>query len=107
MTDSTVGGVWAATHRAPREGMDTWVNPDPGAEPSSEVAGQVELAVVETAGAWARVRGENGWEGWVDGRLLEQIDTSAGGGDRRAYVLLAIAVVVLVVLAVLGLTGSS
>lgn len=106
MTENTAGGVWAATHRAPREGLDAWTSPDPGAQPSSEVAGQVELAVVETAGAWAQVRGQNGWEGWVDGRLLEQIDTAGAGGDRRAYILLGIAVVVLVVLAVLGLMGS-
>lgn len=106
MTENTAGGVWAATHRAPREGLDAWTSPDPGANPASEVAGRVELTVVETTGAWARVRGQNGWEGWVDGRLLEQIDLAGGAGDQRAYVLLALAVVVLVVLAVLGLTGS-
>jgi hypothetical protein len=106
MTESTVGGAWAATHQAPREGLDAWTSPDPGAQPSSEVAGQVELAVVETAGAWARVLGQNGWEGWVDGRILERIDSSGNTGDRRAYILLGIAAMVLIVLAVLALTGS-
>ncbi len=103
MTESTAGGVWAATHQAPREGLDAWTQPDPNVEPTAEVEGQAELQVLAVAGAWAQVRGQNGWEGWVDGRLLEQIDSA--GGDQRAYVLLAIAVVVLVILAVLGLTG--
>jgi hypothetical protein len=80
------------------------VNPDPRVEPSSEVEGKVELQVLDAAGAWARVRGENGWEGWVDGRLLDKLDS--GGGDRRAYILLGVAVAVLIVLAVLGMTGS-
>ena len=103
MTESEGAGVWAATHRAPGEGLDAWADPDAGAEPSSEVEARVELQVIDTAGAWARVRGQNGWEGWVDGRLLEQIDPD--GGDRHAYALLAVAIVVLIVLAVLGLTG--
>jgi hypothetical protein len=96
-------GAWEATHRAPREGLDAWTEPNPEAAPAGEVAGQVELQVVGTAGAWAQVRGQNGWEGWVDGRLLEQLDPESG--DQRAYVLLAVAVVVLIILAVLGLTG--
>lgn len=103
MTERAGVATWAATHRAPREGLDAWTDPDPGADPSSEVEARVELQVIDIAGAWARVRGQNGWEGWVDGRLLEQIDSD--GGDRRAYVLLAIAVAVLIVLAVLGVTG--
>ena len=85
--------------------MDAWTDPDPAAPPSSELAGRVEVAVVATAGEWAQVRGENGWEGWVDGRLLEQIDTSDAPGDQRAFILLGIAVAVLIVLAIMGVTG--
>ena len=103
MTDTTTG--WAATHRAPREGMDAWSTPDPGEEPASELDGGVEVQVLETAGEWARVLGSNGWEGWVDGRLLEQLDPGDAPGDQRAYALLTVAVVVLIVLAGLGLTG--
>ena len=96
--------AWAATHRAPREGMDAWVAPDPAADASSDLEARVEVQVVETSGEWARVRGENGWEGWVDGRLLEQIGD--GTGDRKAFILLGMAIAVLLVLAVLGWTGS-
>ena len=105
MTDTAQTSLWAPTHRAPPEGMDAWKMPDPSAGPGDELAGKVELIVLEEAGAWAKVRGENGWEGWVDGRLLEQIDTSGAPGDERAYILLAIAIVVLIVLAVMGVTG--
>lgn len=101
MTDTV--NRWAPTHRAPPEGMDAWANPDPGVEPSSEVEGKVQLQVIDTAGAWAKVRGENGWEAWVDGRLLEQLDPASG--DQRAYILLAVAVVVLIVLAVMGVSS--
>jgi hypothetical protein len=31
---------------------------------------RVELVVVARAGAWAQVRGVNGWTGWVDGRRI-------------------------------------
>ena len=102
----TSPAAWAATHRAPSEGMDAWSDPDPAAAPASELEGKIEVQVVETAGEWAKVRGQNGWEGWVDGRLLEQIDTSGEAGDQRAYLLLGVAVAVLIVLAVLGVTGS-
>ncbi|MCP3998604.1 MAG: hypothetical protein GY722_26570 [bacterium] len=104
MTDTTA--EWVASHRAPREGLDAWTLPDPAASPSSELEGGVEVQVVETAGEWAKVRGSNAWEGWVDGRLLEQVDPSGAPGDQRAYVLLGIAVAVLIVLAIMGVTGS-
>ena len=95
--------AWAATHRAPREGMDAWSAPDPTVGASSELEAKVEVQVVEVAGEWAKVRGENGWEGWVDGRLLEQLGD--GAGDRKAFILLGIAIAVLIVLAVLGWAG--
>lgn len=104
MTETTAG--WVATHRAPREGMDAWDHPDPAAAPSGELAGGVEVQVVETAGEWAKALGNNGWTGWVDGKLLEQVDPSGAPGDQRAYVLLGIAVAVLIVLAIMGVTGS-
>ena len=96
--------AWAATHRAPREGMDAWATPDPTVGASSELEAKVEVQVVEVAGEWAKVRGENGWEGWVDGRLLEQLGD--GAGDRKAFILLGIAIAVLIVLAIIGWTGS-
>ena len=84
--------------------MDAWATPDPTVGASSELEAKVEVQVVEVAGEWAKVRGENGWEGWVDGRLLEQLGD--GAGDRKALILLGIAIAVLLVLAVMGWAGS-
>jgi hypothetical protein len=67
----------------------------------------VDIQPAMIARVWAKVRGENDWEGWVDGRLLEQLDPSGRNPDRRAYVLLGVAVAVLVVVALLGLVGGS
>jgi hypothetical protein len=103
MTDVT--GRWKATHRTPREGIDAWNSPDPAVAPASELEGRVEVQLMDTAGEWARVRGQNGWEGWVDGRLLQQIDVAGAPGDLRAYLLLAGWIVVLVIVAIMGLTS--
>lgn len=100
MTDTASG--WTATHRTPREGIDTWTNPDPIAPPASELDGHVEVQLIGTAGEWAQVRGANGWEGWLDGRLLEQVDGSGAPTDQRAYLLLAVWLAVIVILAVTG-----
>jgi hypothetical protein len=59
------------THVVPASGMPAWAEPDAGAEPVASLDGGVELRVVAESGAWARVVGANGWEGWVDGRLLQ------------------------------------
>lgn len=99
--------AWAPSHRVPPEGADAWASPDPAAPPDHDLSGGVELQVLAEAGAWVRVRGENGWEGWVDGRLLEQVDPAGKNPDMKAYALLGIAVLVLVVLAVMIVTGGS
>ena len=62
--------VWAPTHLVPPVGMAAWDAPDPSRPPLWQLAGQLELVVEATAGAWVRVRAVNGWWGWVDGRLL-------------------------------------
>ena len=97
---------WAPTHRVPREGMDAWAEPDAAAPPSADLEARVAMQLLGATGVWAQVRGENGWEGWVDGRLLEQIDGNSVG-DRRAFVLLGVAIAVLIVLAVVAFTGSA
>ncbi|MDJ0925593.1 MAG: hypothetical protein QNJ77_13625 [Acidimicrobiia bacterium] len=107
MVDTTQGSSWAPTHRAPPEGLDAWASPDAAAPPTGDLEGGVELQLVEQAGAWVRVVGENRWEGWVDGRLLEQVDPSGKNSDQAAYVLLGVALVVLAVLAILALGGGS
>lgn len=62
--------AWQPTHSVPAQGMAAWRSPDGTQPPITNIPGGVQLRVVETNGAWARVAADNGWTGWVDGRLL-------------------------------------
>jgi CRP-like cAMP-binding protein len=68
------GSGWRATHVVPAGGMPAWTEPNPDRPAATELAGGVELSITERRGEWARVAGQNGWEGWVDGRALEPRD---------------------------------
>lgn len=63
-------GGWVPTHAVPPDNLPAWAAPDPSAPPAATLAAGLPLQVVEWNGAWARVRAENGWSGWVDGRRL-------------------------------------
>ena len=65
-------GRFIVTHIVPASGLSSWDEPDPSKPPSGALAGGTELRRIGESGAWARVRSANGWEGWVDGRLLER-----------------------------------
>lgn len=98
---------WAPTHLVPRGGLDAWERPEAEAEPVAELGSGTGLQLIDTAGVWAHVRTDTGWMGWVDGRLIEIVGAAGeGNGDLRAWILLGIAAAVLVVLAVVGITGS-
>jgi hypothetical protein len=62
--------VWLPTHVVPPGGLPAWDAPDPARQPIAMLSERVELVVIARAGAWAQVRGVNGWTGWVDGRRL-------------------------------------
>lgn len=62
---------WAPTHRVPASGLPTWDTPDGSTAPTHRLGEDLHVQVVERRGEWARVRCENDWSGWVDGRLLE------------------------------------
>ncbi|MGA2513030.1 MAG: PrsW family intramembrane metalloprotease [Candidatus Limnocylindrales bacterium] len=62
--------VWTPTHVVPAGGIGAWADPDPSRQPVARLSEGVELVILAQAGAWAQVRGMNGWTGWVDGRLL-------------------------------------
>ena len=64
------GGGWSPTHIVPPGGMPAWFAPDPTHQPVVILPAQLEVAVQDWLGAWAHVRAANGWQGWVDGRLL-------------------------------------
>jgi hypothetical protein len=64
---------WNPTHAVPAGGLDAWTEPDPAATPVASLDPGLDVVLVETRGAWARVLCENGWEGWTDARELEAI----------------------------------
>ena len=62
--------VWAPSHVVPAGGLPAWDAPEPARQPVAILSERVELVVLSRAGAWAQVRGVNGWTGWVDGRRI-------------------------------------
>jgi len=73
----TSTGSFAPTHLVPEGGVTTYEDPYPGrALVPLDPGLPVQLA--ERRGDWARVVCSNGWEAWVDGRLVEP----AGVEDR-------------------------
>jgi hypothetical protein len=68
------GGPTASpTHRVGEGGAPGWERPDPTAPATVQLEAGAHVVVVEESGVWARIRTEDGWEGWVDGRLLRSV----------------------------------
>jgi len=61
---------WAPSHLVPVGGIGAWFAPDPAHQPTAVLPEGTELVVLAWTGDWARVGAQNGWSGWVDGRLL-------------------------------------
>ena len=62
--------TWTPSHRVPPQGMQAWAAPDPNGAVIATLGGHLPVQVTEIRGAWAHVLCSNGWNGWVDGRLL-------------------------------------
>ncbi len=68
--------------RSPNGGLPVWDSPNPQAAPRQTLPGRSEVDVLEEAAyGWTRVRWFAG-EGWVDGRLLEPLDTPGDASAR-------------------------
>lgn len=63
--------TWSPTHVAPASGLPGWATPDGSQTPTAMIPPGAELVLMERQADWARVRGVNGWTGWVDGRQLQ------------------------------------
>ncbi|MFJ4906402.1 hypothetical protein ACIQCR_11185 [Streptomyces sp. NPDC093249] len=74
------GPDFRPTHVVPREGLDAWEAPDPGA-PTAPLDAFLPVRLEERAGDWGRVLCSNGWTAWVDARLLVSVpdDPPAAG----------------------------
>ncbi|MHB8717940.1 MAG: SH3 domain-containing protein [Candidatus Dormibacteria bacterium] len=62
--------VFAPTHTVPPQGMQAWAAPDPNGAVVATLGGGLPIQVTEVRGAWARILCSNGWQGWVDGRII-------------------------------------
>ena len=73
--------AWHATHVIPAGGLPAWEQPDAASQAQAQLAGGLEVAVLERSGAWARVSRPGGLTVWVDGRLL----VSSGPPDSSTH----------------------
>jgi hypothetical protein len=68
--DAAPGRSWQPTHLVPAGGLPGWDDARRSGPPVRKLPARTELVVVERTGRTARVVTEEGWQGWVDGRLL-------------------------------------
>jgi hypothetical protein len=63
------------THFVPKGGMPFWASSDRSQRPAGQLPGEVELRMESDpeSGKLAQVTAMDGWKGWVDGRLLQEI----------------------------------
>ena len=66
---------WYPTHLVPKGGSPFWASSDRSQRPSGQLPGEVELMMEDDpeSDESAQVTAMNGWKGWVDGRLLEEV----------------------------------
>lgn len=62
--------TFAPGNRVPPGGLATWPSPDATQAPGPMLPANLPVMVTERWGEWARVTCSNGWEAWVDARLL-------------------------------------
>lgn len=62
--------TFSPTHAVPTGGLLAWDQPDPEAPAAATLPPGSGMQVLNTWGDWAQVRVENGWQGWVDARML-------------------------------------
>jgi hypothetical protein len=78
--------IWSPTHKVPAGGMAVWDYPDPSRPPVSTLAQDVAVMEEQRAGDWILARTQNGWRGWVDGRLLIAIPQPVAPQDQQSDV---------------------
>jgi serine/threonine-protein kinase PknK len=67
------GGAFAVTHVVPRKGLPAWSTPDPTYPAVASLDPGLGVQLVGWWGEWAHIRCSNGWEAWVNGRLLRAV----------------------------------
>ena len=64
------GSAFSVTHVVPRKGLPAGQTPDPTYPPVARLDPGLGVQLVTWWGEWAHIRCSNGWEAWVNGRLL-------------------------------------
>ena len=62
--------TYAPTHWVPWTGLHAWPGPDLRLPTVAVLDPDLDVQVLGWHGDWAHIRCSNGWEAWVDGRLL-------------------------------------
>jgi hypothetical protein len=71
--------TFAPTHTVGAVGAVAWPEPDATGPEAPPLEAGVRVEVLERWGDFARVRCENGWETWTDGRALQPIALGSFG----------------------------
>lgn len=58
------------THTVPASGLPAWAAPDPNTAAVANLDAWLGVQVVAWQGDWAEILCANGWQAWVNGRLL-------------------------------------
>ncbi len=61
------------THTVPPDGVATWATPNPALAPDNRLGAGLPVQLLREHTGWGHVRCSNGWEAWVDARLLVAI----------------------------------
>ena len=67
------GGAFSVTHVVPGRACPRWATPDPTYPPAARLDPGLGVQLVTWWGEWAHIRCSNGWEAWVNGRLLKPV----------------------------------
>jgi hypothetical protein len=70
LTPPTGVPAFSPTHVVPADGLDARAAPDPNRTVEATLDPWLLVQVIDWYGEWAEIRCANGWEAWVDGRLL-------------------------------------
>ncbi len=93
--------IFVASHVVNGYGAPAWTEADAASASAPPLDPGLPVQVLESWGEWARVRCENGWETWTDGRTLRTIAaptaSAPGRTTERSAVIVSFAASVAVV----------
>ena len=69
--EATMPGDWTPTHTVSANGVTTYAGSEEGGAENGTIAAGADVQVLEQQGDWARVKGVDGREAWVDSRELQ------------------------------------